>query len=130
MATLAKLRATADQSVRIHHGPLAHVRADVDIHGRHTDHAFCHIAAVADAGAAGHEAHAVLRADPPDRVGGFIKEWLPLGIDRHVDNLPHPKAEQDPFLDPAIDAPAGAFRRTRFGSADASFVESGFELSE
>ena len=59
VAIAADLRAASDQGVGIDHGVFADVRADVDEHGRHADHAAAKVAAIADAGATGNDADAV-----------------------------------------------------------------------
>src|SRR5260221_9229950 len=54
VALLSDLRATSNKDVRIHHGSFVNVRADVDKHRRHADHAARHKAAIANAGASGN----------------------------------------------------------------------------
>src|SRR5205814_6467975 len=62
VAVLADLSAATNQRVRIHHGAIVHVGAGVDVHGRHASHAPADVAAVADTGAARHDAHTALRS--------------------------------------------------------------------
>ena len=63
VAVLADLRAAAHQGVRIDHGAVVHVGADVDVHGRHAGDVLAEIRAVADAAAAGHDADVVAGGD-------------------------------------------------------------------
>jgi hypothetical protein len=70
------------------------------------------------------------RADPLHRVRGLVQKRLAFGIHRHVDDLPHPKPQQQPFLDPRVDPPACPFGRTRLGGAHPSFVQRVLEIGE
>ena len=130
VAVPAHLRAASHQGVRIHHGSVVHPGAHVDVHGRHTYHALADIAAVADAGTAGHDAHVSPLAEALDRECGFVEERLAFRIDRHVDDRAHAEAQQDALFHPGIHAPAGAGFGARLRGAYAAFVERGFEPLE
>src|SRR5208283_2320820 len=85
---------------------------------------------IANAGAAGDNAHAAGRGKAFHRVSGLIEIRLPAGIDRHIDDATHAEAEQDALLHPRVDAPAGGRVRVRLGGARAAFVQRGFEFGE
>ena len=61
MAIRSHLRAASHQRVRIDHGAVAHPGSGVDVHRRHAGDALADVAAVANAGSAGHDANAVDR---------------------------------------------------------------------
>src|SRR5581483_6054393 len=130
MAVLSDLRAAAYQRVGIDHGSIAHVGAHVDVHRRHANHALAHVAAIADAGASGYESHAVLHAHPFHRIRGLVEKRLAFRIDRHVHNLAHAKANQDPLLHPPVDPPPRALRRTRLRGANTALVQRVLKIGE
>ena len=69
VTVLADLRAAANQGVRIDHGAIVNISADVDVHGRHASDTAADVAAIANAGAAGNDADAVLRGEMLERIG-------------------------------------------------------------
>jgi len=107
VAMAADLRAAPDQRVGIDHGVFANVRADVDEHGRHADHAATEEGAIADAGAAGNDADAVGESEGANGIGGLVVEGLFRGVDGHIDDGSHAKAEKNSLFHPGISAPAG-----------------------
>src|SRR5271154_3913599 len=106
MAMGADLRAASDQSMRVDHGARAHPGPSVDEHGRHASDARTDITAVANAGAAGDDPHAVFEIELLDWKCGFVEPGLPRGVDRHIDGNAHPETDQNAFLYPGVDAPA------------------------
>src|ERR1035441_2428970 len=115
VAMSADLGATAHQGVRIDHGAVVDVCADVDVHGRHAGDVLAEGCAFAHAGSAGHDADVLLRADPLHRISVLVAEAE--RAHRHVDVDAHPEAQQDALFHPRIDAPAGGRLWVRFGGA-------------
>ena len=107
MAARADLRAASHQGVRIHHSAIVHIRAGIDVHRRHAGDALADVAAVANAGAAGHDPHAALRCEFLERICGFIEEGQASMVRRHIHHASHAEAQQDALLHPGVDAPAG-----------------------
>ncbi len=105
VAAFSDLRAAAYQRVRIYHRLVAYVRADVDEHRRHAGDAFADEAAVANAGAAGDDAHAAGGGDVLDGVGGLVEKRLAQRINGHVRDGADAESEKDAFFHPAVDAP-------------------------
>ena len=60
------------------------------------------IAAVANAGSSGHDAHAVVGAEVPHRIGGFVEERLRERVERHVTTAPMRKPSRIPFFTQAF----------------------------
>src|SRR5450759_3887075 len=108
----------AHQGVRIHHGAVTDVSADVDVHGRHAGDVLAEVCAFADAAAAGHDADVLLRADALHRISVLVAEAE--SAHGHVDIDAHAEADQNALLDPDVDAPAGGRRWVRLGGADAA----------
>ena len=103
MDIAANLGAGADGNVRVDHGALAHVGADVDVCRRHHYGAGGKVGAAADAGPAGDDANAVLRLEIPYREGGFVKK-RELSL-RHVRNPPQAEALEYGLLYPHVHNP-------------------------
>src|SRR5258705_3024702 len=108
MYAFPNLRARSDQSVAVYHCSFVHVCTRIDEHGRHADYARGNISAVANAGPARHDAHAISSRKFSNRIGVFVEELEGAIRGRHVDNRAHAKAQQDATLDPGIRLP-GAF---------------------
>jgi len=86
--------------------------------------------AVANAGAAGNDAHAVGEGHGMERVSGFIEEGEAGGVEGEIGGNAHAEAEEDAFFHPGIDAPAGGGDGIGLGGADFAAVESEFEGAE
>src|SRR5437773_10474248 len=127
MTVAAHLRTTTYECMGIDHRAVTHISARVDVHGWHARNAASDTTAIADARAAGHNAHAAFACEAFYRIGGFIEERLPRGIDRHIHHRAHAEAEQDAFLDPAVDAPSAFRIWVWLGRAYRASIQSIFE---
>src|SRR5260370_42140198 len=128
MHALANLGARPHQRVAIYHCPLVHLSPGVDEHRRHTHYARRNVSAVANAGTARNDPHAI--------VCGKLSEWISILVEklqtairrRHVDNHAHAKAQQNTALDPGIRLPIPV--RIAFSSTNLTAIEGRFEFSE
>ncbi len=82
----SNLRATADQRVGVDHRTFVNVGADIDEHRRHTDYAARDVAAIANAGAAGNQAHSIIEVQRFHRISGLVEERLRRRIRPHLDD--------------------------------------------
>src|SRR3974390_1081102 len=130
MAILADLRAGTDKRVEINQGIFVDVSTDIDEHRRHADDAASDEGAIANAGAAGHNADAVMRRHSANRVGGFVEEGLAVRVDGHVHDRAHAEAEENSLLHPGVGAPTCRRTGVRFGGAHLATVQRGLERLE
>src|SRR2546430_665772 len=130
VAVAADLGATPNERVRIDHRAFTNVSADIDEHRRHANHAAADVTSIANAGTAGNDAHAVGSREPTRRVGGLVKKRLFRGVDRHVGDGAHSKAQQDSLFHPGVNAPAGFRGGIGLGSAYFAAIQRGFEIAE
>src|SRR2546422_7345500 len=86
-----------------------------------------HVRAVADARSPRDDAHPVGERGGPHRVGVFVEE-PESRVRRHVGEHAHAEPEEDPLLDPRVDAPRAV--RCPPGGADLAARERGPELGE
>src|SRR2546426_805513 len=127
MTVAAHLRATTYERMGIHHRAVTHIGAGVDVHGWHARNAASDKSAIANAGAARHNAHAALDREAFDGIRAFVEERLPRAVDRHIHHRSHAEAEQDPFLDPAVDTPSAFRFWVWLGGTHRASVQSVFE---
>ena len=128
--SFAHLRAASHQRVRIDHGAVADPRSRVNVHRRHTNDALADVAAVANAGASGHQR---IPSEGPSRFTGHValsNIGCRTGSTRHVHNRAHAQPREDAFLNPDVDAPAAGRGCVRLGGADGAAVESVFKSCE
>src|SRR2546423_13948420 len=116
--------------MRVDHRAFTNVSADIDEHRRHANHPAADVTAIANAGAAGNDAHTGGSRERTRRVGGLVKKRLFGGVDRHVSDGAHSKAEQDSLFHPGVSAPAGFRGGIGLGSANFASIERGFEIAE
>src|SRR5467141_249173 len=109
VAVAADLRATPNEGMRINHRAFSYVRAYIHKHGRHANDSAANVAPIANAGAAGNDADAVRGRERARGIGGLVKERLLHGIDGHVGDSTHAKAQENSLLDPGV-CPPSAFR--------------------
>ena len=123
VAIAADLRAGADEGVGIDHGVFPDEGTDVDEHGGHADYAAGDVSTVPNAGTSRDDTDAVGGGEGVKRVGGFVKEGELCGIDRHIHDRAHAKAEEYAFFHPGVGAPSCGRRRVRFGSANCAAIQ-------
>ena len=116
--------------MRINHRPFAHVRAHVHKHRRHTNYPAAHVRSIANARAAGHNAHSIRQRETFYRISRLVEKRLLRRIDGHVGNRAHAKPEKDALLHPGVHAPAGFCGRIRLCSANFPAVERRLEIPE
>src|SRR6267142_3327767 len=127
MTVAAHLRTTTYECMGIDHRAVTYVGARVDEHGWHARNAASDKTAIANARAARHNAHATFAREALYRIGAFIEERLPREIDRHIHHRAHAEAEQDAFLNPAVDAPPAFRIWVSLGRAHRASIQSIFE---
>ena len=130
VAVAPDLRTAPNERMRIDHRAFAHVRANVHKHRRHTNYPAPDVTAVANAGAARNNAHAVGSRERPHRIRGLVKERLSRCVDGHVRDRAHSKAQQNSLLHPGVCAPARFCGGIRFGGANVPAVQRCFEIAE
>src|SRR5882672_5121813 len=128
MHALANLGARPYQRVAVYHGPLVHVGPGVDEHRRHTNHAWSDVSAVANAGSARDDPHAIVCRKFSEWISVLVEKLQTAIRRRHVDNHAHAKAQQNAALDPGIRLPLPV--RIALSSANLSAIEGRFEFSE
>src|SRR4051794_13857464 len=106
--------------MRIDHRPDTDVRADVDVHRRHTDDALSQVGAVANRRASRHDSNPGANIEPLQRHRVLVDERPTSMIRRHVDDDPDAKSEENSLLDPGVYTPAGWRGSVRLGSANAA----------
>ncbi len=131
---LAHLGAAPHESMGIDQRAISHPGADVDVHGRHADHPPAQVAAVADGGAPGDHTHAVPEAQRPGRVGRLVEEGEAdaslAAPHRHVHDLAHTEAGEDPLFHPGVHPPARGGFGVRLGGPGLAPVQSLLEAIE
>src|SRR5438067_4739717 len=90
--------------MRIDQRAFIYIGANIDVHGRHANHRWRDVGALADSRASGHNANTIGRAKIARRKGVFINksESAAAGLSQ----LAQPKAEQNALLHPWVDPPA------------------------
>src|SRR6267142_3210558 len=130
VAVVADLRATPNQGMRINHRAFSYVRANIHKHGWHANDSTANVAAIANAGAAGNDAHAIRGRERARGIGRLVKERLLQGIDGHVGDSAHAKSEENSLLNPGVCPPSGFREGVRFGCADFPAIQPGLEIAE
>src|SRR4029450_2354288 len=128
MYAFPDLRARSDQSVAVYHCSFIHVCTRVNEHGRHADYAGGDIRAVANAGPARHDAHAIVSGKLSNRIGVLVEELEGAIRGRHVDNRAHAEAHPYAALDPRICLPCA--NCVSLCCTNLTAIECRFELSE
>jgi len=109
---------------------LADPGADVHKHGRHANHAWRKVRAVADGGTARHDSYAGAVGKPPKGQGVFVVERPFAVIHGRVHCVAKPETQEDALLDPGIDPPPDRAGRIRLGRPDRARREGLAQTSE
>src|SRR5438477_8287095 len=130
MAVTADLRATSNERVGIDHGAFANVSPHVHEHRRHANHAAANVTAIANAGAARNNAHAVGSRERTRWIRRLVEEGLLHGINGHVRDGAHSKPQQNSLLHPGVRTPAGFRGRIGLSSPNLTAIQSCLEIAE
>src|SRR5882724_250081 len=130
VAVAADLRTTPNEGMRINHRAFTNVRANIHKHGRHANDSAANEAPIANAGAAGNDAHAIRGRERARGIGRLVKERLLHGIDGHVRDSAHAESEENSLLDPGVCPPSGFRGGVWFGCADFPAIQPGLEIAE
>src|SRR5258708_36605690 len=103
MHALSDLGTRSHERVRIYHGAVVHIGADVDEHWRHADYRWPYISSFADRRSTRNHTHAIDHGKPPDRESVFVDERQ---SGAHVCKFAQADSQQDALFHPDINRPA------------------------
>src|ERR1051326_4364639 len=103
MHTLSNLCARADQGMRIDHGALIYVGADVDVHRRHADDSGRQVSTNTNRRTAGNDSYPICNFEPAHRISALVDKRERAAF--RFRQLSQFKTEENPLLNPGVDLP-------------------------